>query len=145
MKIERVLSQEDAAVLSRIAENLLRMREVSFNFAEQLIELISTSILLPQNVRRHDCVSLQSEVTFREVGTTHSETVFLVCPQDAHEGLARISILAPLAMALIGRPVGSVAEVVLPFNRVKYVEITDVRHIGDRRIERDGMRAAIRP
>jgi len=145
MKIERVLSQEDAAVLSRLAENLLRMREVSFNFAEQLIELISTSVLLPQNVQRHDCVSLQSEVTFREVGTTHSETVLLVCPQDAHEGLARISILAPLAMALIGRPVGSVAEVVLPFNRVKYLEITGVRQLGDRRPERGGMRAAMYP
>jgi len=145
MKIERVLSQEDAAVLSRLAENLLRMREVSFNFAEQLIELISSSILLPQNVQRHDCVSLQSEVTFREVGTKHSETVFLVCPQDAHEGLARISILAPLAMALIGRPVGSVAEVVLPFNRVKYLEITGVRQLSDQRAERSGTRAALYP
>ncbi|RZI42700.1 transcriptional regulator [Herbaspirillum sp. HC18] len=140
MKIERFLSQEDAAVLSRLAENLLRMREVSINFAEQLIELISSSILLPQNAQRHDYVSLRSEVTFREVGSTRSETVFLVCPQDAHEGLARVSILAPLALALIGRPLGSVTEVVLPFNRVKYVEITGVRQPGDR--EREGTRAA---
>lgn len=48
MKIERYLSQEDAATLSRLAEHLLRMGEVNFNFAEQLIELIVDAVRTPQ-------------------------------------------------------------------------------------------------
>jgi regulator of nucleoside diphosphate kinase len=128
MKIERFLSQADAATLSRLAEHLLRIREVKANIAEQLIDLIGSSILLPENVQRDDCVALHSEVTFCEVGSSRYETVFLACPQEANDALARVSILAPVALALIGRPLRSVAEVILPFNKVKYVEIVDIKH-----------------
>ncbi|MCY1559443.1 hypothetical protein D9M68_964860 [compost metagenome] len=31
-------------------------------------------------------------------------------------------------MALLGRPIGSIAEITLPFKQVKYVAITDVKH-----------------
>lgn len=142
MKIERFLSQDDATTLSQLAEHLLRLRDVKLNFAEPLIEIIETSILLPENVRRDDCVALHSQVTYRDVGSDRSETVVIVCPQDASESLAHISILAPLAMALLGRPVGSSVEVVLPFNRIKLVEIVDVRPAGYAGQERDGAAAA---
>lgn len=128
MKIERFLSQKDAGILSRLAERLLRLRDVKINSAEQLVDLISNAILMPENARRKDCVSLYSEVTYREVGTSRLETIFLVCPQETDEALARVSILAPVAMALLGRPVGSIAEITLPFKQVKYVAITDVKH-----------------
>lgn len=128
MKIERFLSQEDAATLSRLADQLLRMREVNINFAEQLIELISSSILLPENVQRDDCVALHSEVSFREVGASRIETIILVRPQEAQDALARISNLAPVALALIGRPRGSIAEIPFPFNQVKFAEIVDIKH-----------------
>lgn len=128
MKIERFLSQKDAGILSRLAERLLRLREVKINSAEQLVDLISNAILMPENAQRKDCVALYSEVTYREVGTSRLETIFLVCPQETNEALARVSILAPVAMALLGRPVGSIAEITLPFKQVKYVMITDVKH-----------------
>jgi regulator of nucleoside diphosphate kinase len=130
MKIERFLSQEDAAALSRLAEQLLRLRDVKINPAEQLIELIGSAVLLPVNVERDDCVALHSKVTFREVGSCKLETSVLVCPQQAHEALARVSILAPVALALLGRPLGSIAEVALPFNQVKYLEVVRIEHPG---------------
>ncbi|OWW21437.1 GreA/GreB family elongation factor [Noviherbaspirillum denitrificans] len=126
MKIERYLSQEDAAILSRLAEHMLRMRDVRINFAEQLIELIGTAILLPENVRRDDCVALNSEVVYRDIEMGRVGTVVIVCPQEANDTLARVSILAPLAMALLGRPVGCIAEVRLPFDKLRHVEIVAV-------------------
>jgi regulator of nucleoside diphosphate kinase len=126
MKTERFLSQEDAATLSRLAEHLLRLRDVNMNFAERLIDLIGTAILLPENVRMDDCVALYSKVTYREIGSDQHQSVVIVCPQDTQEALARVSILAPLAMSLLGRPAGSIVEVALPFDQVKFVEIVDV-------------------
>ena len=127
MRFERFLTQADASALSRLAEHLLRVRDVKFNVAERLIELIATSILLPENAVRPDCVSLQSTVTYRVVGTDAHWTVHIVCPLDAGSALAHASILAPLAMALMGRPVGSIVDVTLPFNQIQYVEIVDVQ------------------
>jgi regulator of nucleoside diphosphate kinase len=129
MKIERYLSQHDASTLSRLAENLLRLREVRFNHAERLIELITTSILLPENSRRDDYVSLYSTVVYRAVGTSQLNSVVIVCPQDASDVLAKISLLAPLAMALLGRVVGSIVAVTLPFNQVQYIEIVEVQTV----------------
>lgn len=130
MKTERILSQEDAAILSRLAEHLLRLREVKENFAESLIDLIGTSILLPENVRRNDCVALYSTVTYRDVGSSLHESTTIVCPQNAHGVLAQVSILSPLAMALLGRIVGSIVEVALPLKQARFVEIIDVQHTG---------------
>jgi regulator of nucleoside diphosphate kinase len=127
MRFERFLTQADASTLSRLAEHLLRVRDVKFNVAERLVELIATAILLPENVVRPDCVSLQSTVTYRVVGTDAHRTVHIACPLDACDALAHVSILAPLAMALVGRPVGSIVEVTLPFNQIQYVEIVDVQ------------------
>ncbi|WP_334190750.1 GreA/GreB family elongation factor [Noviherbaspirillum sp.] len=125
MKIERFLSQEDAATLSRIAENLLRVRDVDYNCAEKLIDLIATSVLQPKDCPRSDFVTLNSEVTYRAVGTRTMESIVLVCPHDANETLARVSILAPLAMALIGRVIGSIVEISVPINQIRFVEIVD--------------------
>jgi regulator of nucleoside diphosphate kinase len=127
MRFERFLTQADAATLSRLAERLLRVRDVKFNAAERLIELIATSILLPEHAIRSDCVSLLSTVTYRMVGTDAHRTVHIACPLDASDALAHVSILTPLAIALVGRPVGSIVEVALPFSRIQYVEIVDVQ------------------
>jgi regulator of nucleoside diphosphate kinase len=131
MKIERYLSQHDASTLSRLAENLLRLRDVKFNHAERIIELITNSILLPENSRRDDYVSLYSTVVYRAIGTSQLSSVVIVCPQDTSDVLAKISLLAPLAMALLGRVVGSVVAVTLPFNQVQYIEIMEVRKVYD--------------
>lgn len=54
------------------------------------------------------------------------ESIILVCPQDANETLARVSILSPSAMSLLGRVIGSIVEIPAPFNQVQFVEIVDV-------------------
>lgn len=127
MKIERYLTQADATVLSRLAEQLLRVREVKFNAGEDLIDLLSTAVLLPENSTRKDCVALHTEVTYHIDSSKEKKTLAIVCPQNANQELARVSVLAPLAMALIGREVGSVVDVQLPFGQSQTVSILEVQ------------------
>jgi len=123
MKTERYLSQTDAAILGRLAEHLLRTGGVNIPFAEQLIAIIETSILLPANAPREDCVALYSTVVCRDLESDRQMSLFIVCPHDVHDGLARVSVLAPLALALVGRMVGSLVEVKLPFLQTMFIEI----------------------
>ena len=135
MTTERYLTQHDATMLSKLAEQLLRTRDVDFNQAEKLIDLIAASILLPENTPRKDCVSLYSRVRYRHVGSKDEQSIVIVCPHDVNETLVRVSILAPLAMALIGRPEGTIVEVELPFNRAQSIEILEVQDLSSEVIE----------
>jgi regulator of nucleoside diphosphate kinase len=125
MKIERYLTQHDAAVLSKLAEKLLNERQKS-DAGERLIEIISTAILLPENVRKSNCVSLYSDVTYQRTDGGDNHSIRIVCPQDANQTLARVSVMSPIALAIIGRQVGSLVEVELPFSQVLFVKILDV-------------------
>ncbi|MES2534787.1 MAG: GreA/GreB family elongation factor [Pseudomonadota bacterium] len=129
MKIDRYLTQHDASTLSKLAEQLLRVRDVKVNPAENLIDLISTSILLPENIQKKGYVSLNSTVRYRNVHSNDEHSIVIVCPQNVDSTLAHISVLAPLAMALIGQKEGRVVEVELPFNKVQFIEILEVRDL----------------
>ncbi|RJG06699.1 transcriptional regulator [Noviherbaspirillum cavernae] len=128
MKFKRYLTQDDATVLSRLAEQLMRVRDVRFNSGETLIDIISTSILLPENTRKKNFVSLYAEVAYTGIEHDGEHAMTIVCPQDANQALAHVSILAPLALALIGREVDSMVEVELPFSQVHVVKILGVRN-----------------
>ncbi|MNR76128.1 nucleoside diphosphate kinase regulator [compost metagenome] len=126
MKNERYLTQNDAATLSRIAEHLLRMGEVEINAGEQLIDIISTSTILPVGVQRKGYVTLYSNVSYTPVGTEDVRTLTIVCPQDANPQLALISALTPIGLALIGRKALSTVEVALPSKRTEKLKIIDI-------------------
>jgi regulator of nucleoside diphosphate kinase len=131
MNFERYLTQRDAALLSKLAENLLRELDVKFNKGEQLVDILSTAILLPETVHKDDCVTLHSEVVYRRLDTNEQHSVTIVCPYESSPALARISALAPLALALIGRQIGSVVQVELhddQFYEVKVVSVKNIRH-----------------
>jgi regulator of nucleoside diphosphate kinase len=128
MKSERYLSQQDATILSHLAQHLLRTGGPCAQHAEQLIAIIETSILLPVNATRNDYVALYSTVACRDVESNQHISICIVCPREVHDGLERVSILAPLALSLVGRIVGSFVDVTLPFVRPMYVEITGIEH-----------------
>ncbi|TCS36529.1 regulator of nucleoside diphosphate kinase [Paucimonas lemoignei] len=126
MKFERYLTQYDAAILGRLAEQMLRVRELKFNAGEELVDLISSSILLPATVTKPDHVSLFSEVTCSKVGSGETFTVVIVSPEDANQTLAQISILSPIGLALIGRKINSTVEVRLPFGQTETIKIIGI-------------------
>jgi regulator of nucleoside diphosphate kinase len=126
MKNERYLTQNDAATLSRIAEHLLRMGEVEVNAGEQLLDIISTSIILPVDVQRKGYVTLYSTISYSPVGSDEVRKLTIVCPQDANPQLALISALTPIGLALLGRKALTTVEVNLPSNRVEKLKILEV-------------------
>jgi regulator of nucleoside diphosphate kinase len=132
MKIERFLSHGDATTLSRLAEHLLRTHEVKLNFGDILLDLISNATLLPENSTRADCVALHAKVTYRAIGSEERRTMTIVCPESADDAMGYVSVLAPLAIALIGRPKHSVVDVSLPFNQIQFIEILDVQQASAR-------------
>ena len=129
MHLERYLTQHDAAILSRLAETLLREMDVKFNKGEQLLQILTSAILLPENVQKDDCVSLYSEVLYQRLDTKEQHTVTIVCPYEATPALARISALAPLALALVGVRVNSVVTVELLADQFYEAKVLDVRSI----------------
>ncbi len=122
----RYLAQEDAAILSRLAEKLLRLREVRYNPAEELLALLATAILVPQNDTRRDFVCLNSSVTYRVVGEEGLRQLGIVCPSDVNAAVACVSVLAPLPLALLGRQVGSVVELAPAGEGRRLIEIVGV-------------------
>ncbi len=123
MRVERYLSQRDAAILCRLAEQLLRVHDVNLYCAERLVEVISSSVLLPGHAERADCAALMSEVTYRHVGHSDIHCVVLACPGETKDEPGHLSVLTPLAMALLGRSAGSIVEVARGAGQVEYVEI----------------------
>jgi regulator of nucleoside diphosphate kinase len=129
MNFERYLTQHDAGILSKLAENLLRELDVKFNKGEQLIDILSSAILLPETVHKEDCVTLYSEVLYRRLDTNEQHSVTIVCPFEASPSLARISALAPLALALIGRQIGSIVQVELHADQSYEVRVAGIKSI----------------
>lgn len=128
MKTKRTLSQSDARALSQFAEQLMRVREVRYNTADTLIELIATSNLLPESDMLSDYITLNSTVTCRLIGTGGYWTIPILGPGDTDDTLPGALIMTPQAIALLGRRIGSIVEVSIAFNTVQYVEIVEVKH-----------------
>lgn len=126
MKNQRILKQNDAAILSRLAEQLLRLAEVELNVGEELLDLVSTSKILAADTERKDCVALYSSVTYTPANLDEKRTLTLVCPHEANPELAYVSVLSPIGMALIGRKALHIIDVVLPANRMEKIKILEV-------------------
>jgi len=125
----RYLRQHDAAILSRLAAAWMRSDDADPGVAAELADLVASSILLPETDERTDYVSLNSRVTCRVDDTSNSHTVVIACPQDANYSLARVSVLTPLAMALLGRPSGSVVNVSEAPGAAQQVHLVDVEPV----------------
>jgi regulator of nucleoside diphosphate kinase len=73
-------------------------------------ELQNAEIVAPGEVP-DDVVTMNSTVVLRDIETDERETYTLVFPEDAAPGMGRMSILAPLAIALLGYRTGDVVTV----------------------------------
>ncbi|RJG02443.1 GreA/GreB family elongation factor [Noviherbaspirillum sedimenti] len=129
MEIKRYLTQHDAAILCKLAESLLRLGEVDFNAGEMLLEILATSIILPEQVQKKDHVALFSEVTYCSINPDTMDSIVLVSPQDANQDLARVSVASPIGLALIGHRVKSIVKVTSPFCPAHPIKIIDVRSL----------------
>jgi regulator of nucleoside diphosphate kinase len=125
----RYLNQKDAIVLQRLAEHQSNLGQAEAAVADVLEDILATAVLVKGEVRKKNCVGLNSKVTYSKCGQSESSQMTIVEPQDAHAASSRISILAPLALALIGRKINEIVKVQLPFGEIATLKILDVVHL----------------
>jgi regulator of nucleoside diphosphate kinase len=89
--------------LSALARECLRTEP---DLARDLMVELQRAKVLPAGIHPEDLVSIWSGVTFFNHSSGFKQDVTLVLPDQAHALLARISILSPLGIALIGLRVG---------------------------------------
>lgn len=128
MKNQRILKQNDAAILSRLAEQLLRLGEVEFNVGEELLDMISTSKILATDAERKDCAALYSTVTYTPANIDDRRVVTIVCPHETNPQLAHVSVLSPIGLALMGRKSLQIIDVALPGNRMEKIKILELNN-----------------
>ena len=134
------LSQHDLAVLTRF----VRARSADPGRVEaavrRLAHLTAVSRTLPSGdsdggERR---VSLGASVRYRVAacgtaihertrGGADLDTVVIACPRDAQAMTPRISVLAPLALGLLGHAEGCTVDVDLALGRTLRLEIVEVQ------------------
>lgn len=126
MKNQRYLNRRDALRLNQLADQLLHLDGVEIDAAEQLQEIVAAATMLPDHTSRKDCVALHSLVTYEPTADGSPHTISLVCPHDANPNAARISVLTPIGLALLGRKRNSLIDVNLPSGRIEKIRILAV-------------------
>lgn len=134
------LSQHDLAVLTRF----VRARSADPGRVEaavrRLAHLTAVSRTLPNGDSDSDerRVSLGASVRYRVAacgtaihertrGGADLDTVVIACPQDAQAMTPRVSVLAPLALGLLGHAEGCTVDVDLALGRTLRLEIVEVQ------------------
>ena len=72
-----------------------------FDVAAELIDKLETSIVVPDGQSPHDTIRIGSTVTFDVEGASR-RTITLVYPDEVDAETARISVLTPIGVALLG-------------------------------------------
>jgi regulator of nucleoside diphosphate kinase len=87
-------------------------------------ELRRASIVAQRDVPA-DVVTMNSEVTYEDVATGARRTIRVVFPRDADASAGRVSVLAPIAAALLGLRVGQEIDWQVPrgMTRLRVVEV----------------------
>lgn len=128
MKNQRYLAQDDAAILYQLAEQRLRLESADIDAAEQLSDIVATATRLSASTRRKDTVGLYANVSYASMTTGQAACITLVRPQEADGAAAKISVLTPIGLALIGRRCDTTVDVMLPSGRKEKIRILEVRN-----------------
>lgn len=76
-------------------------------------ELARANIVVPEHVPAN-VITMNSTVLLRDVDSSEEMTCTLVFPKNADIGRARVSVLAPIGMAILGYAEGDVVEWPVP-------------------------------
>ena len=114
MHHELILSATDAEVLALMLGERRRQHALEAAAADELADLLSEARLVPHGELPRERIGMNSQVAYREEPGGERRSVILVHPIEADAGVGRISVLSPVALALLGRAEGAVVSVDLP-------------------------------
>jgi regulator of nucleoside diphosphate kinase len=131
---ELLVSASDAEALASVVGDRRRSDRFEADAADALADVLINARMVPHDRLPADRVALGSSVTYREEPGGEPRTVALVHPRDADPSEGRISVLSPVARALLGRRSDSVTSVTVAGGRALTIRVL--------RIERDRSREA---
>ncbi|HOU02691.1 MAG TPA: nucleoside diphosphate kinase regulator [Bacteroidales bacterium] len=114
-----ILSKLDFSRIHKCIHDARRMNTIGANEAENLMkELSSAKVVEPEEIP-HDVVTMNSIVKISFLNTKKTLQFQIVYPDQANFRENRISILSPVATALIGYKVSDEIEWVVPSGLTK--------------------------
>ena len=105
---ELVVTDTDLARLSEMARALQANRHPYRQYAGQLEAELARARVVPRGEIDADVVTMNSTIRIREQRGREVEEFTLVYPNEADALNGRLSVLAPLGMAVLGARVGDV-------------------------------------
>jgi regulator of nucleoside diphosphate kinase len=121
-----VLSTHDAATLSAVIATFSPREGSPVDAMEELTDKLAGAQVVADAALARDVVTLDAEVTYRELPAGSRRTVRLVHPAAADPSAARISVFAPVGRALLGRRAGARIPVALPDSRIDELQVVAV-------------------
>lgn len=121
-----ILGNADLARLRAIVARRLDGRD--HRAAERLEAELDRAIVVPQAVVPPEIVTMDSRIVFRDVGAGRSRVITLCQPDEADPATGRISILAPVATALLGLGVGDSIDWPMPGGMNVRLQVTSIVH-----------------
>jgi regulator of nucleoside diphosphate kinase len=107
---EIVVTEFDLSRLRNLLEDVKRWNARDRAHVNHLeAELDRADVVLPEDVPC-DVVTLNSEITVRDMDSNEEMTFVLVFPSDADVSRQRISILAPIGTAVLGYRIGDTID-----------------------------------
>ncbi|HRO67536.1 MAG TPA: nucleoside diphosphate kinase regulator [Pseudobdellovibrionaceae bacterium] len=96
--------------------------------SEVLEEELARATVVPQKDVPRDIVTMNSTVQFVSLDTKKESEVTLVYPKDADVTKGRVSILAPIGIALIGLRIGQTIQWPMPNGQSRELKVTGIRY-----------------
>jgi regulator of nucleoside diphosphate kinase len=101
-------------------------------FVKELDAEIQRAIVVPQTQVPGEIVGIGSRVTFEDPGTGCRREVVLALPDEVGTARDRLSVLSPLAIALLGAAAGETVEYAVSGGGIVEARILSVTGGGDR-------------
>jgi regulator of nucleoside diphosphate kinase len=117
------ITKNDERRLSALANlNELRFPRVAHFLAREL----DRANVVPDEAPLPDVVRMGSRITYRDDKTGRTREITLVYPEEADIAVDRISVLAPIGVALIGLSVGQSMEFQTPIRETRSLTVLAV-------------------
>ena len=112
-RVELEITEIDFDRLSELVDSP-KYRATYSTFVSGLRRELERGRVVPAVEVARETVTMRSRVRVKELRARESETFTLVYPEEADIDEGKVSVLAPLGMALLGARVGEVVEVKAP-------------------------------
>jgi regulator of nucleoside diphosphate kinase len=121
VRAERILTELDHVRLSRCLQRSHAAQD------DELTDVLELAHVVPVRDVPADIATMRSSLQIEELPGRTRRTLTLCYPEDADPAQGRVSVLSPVGRALIGLPVGAIAQWRTPGGtavQARIVEIT---------------------